>query len=327
MERILIIKQGALGDAVMATALVRQLVLHHPTAAVVVLTTPPFARLFSTMTGIEVAAFARGGIAETLQTLRFVRSRRFDRLYDLQGSDRSGLIAALSGIPLRVGNHPRFPYHRHPATRYRGQNHIFARMNELLSSAGVAPAEPKPYLPADDAVRDRVDAWLRTQGLAGVPLVLLHAFASPRHPAKRWPHFAALGVELEHRGFVPVWLGGRADAPAGGALSAHAGVSAAGEFDLVELAELGRRAAFAVTNDSGPMHALAASGIPVYAFFGPTNWRRNHALGQAANVITRQPANVEGKHLDDPTYALERIGVGEVLGRLEADGRFTAVRR
>ena len=56
-------------------------------------------------------------------------------------------------------------------------------------------------------------------------------------------------------------------------------------FTIVELAELGRRARFAITNDSGPMHVLSAAGIPVFGLFGPSDWRRNHALGQAENVI------------------------------------------
>lgn len=304
----------------MATALVKRLVEHHVGAKITVLTTPAYAAVFEGWEALEVVAFARGGVKTTLQTLRFVRSRRFDVLYDLQGSDRSGVLAALSGIPLRVGNHPRFPYHRHPASAYRGETHVFERMNAVLAAAGVAPATPMPHLPATDEMRAKVTAWLKTQGLADRPLVLLHPFASPRHPAKRWPHFAALGVELEAHGYMPVWVGGRDDAQAGGGLASYAGVSAAGEFDLPELAELGRRARFAVTNDSGPMHVLAASGIPVYAFFGPTNWRRNHALGQAAYVLTRQPPDVDGKRLDDPDYALDRLGVEWVCERLGRDG-------
>jgi ADP-heptose:LPS heptosyltransferase len=48
---------------------------------------------------------------------------------------------------------------------------------------------------------------------------------------------------------------------------------------------LASHARFAVTNDSGPMHACAAAGVPVFALFGPSDWRRNHALGQGENVI------------------------------------------
>jgi ADP-heptose:LPS heptosyltransferase len=33
------------------------------------------------------------------------------------------------------------------------------------------------------------------------------------------------------------------------------------------------------------MHACAASGVPVFGLFGPSDWRRNHALGQRERVI------------------------------------------
>jgi ADP-heptose:LPS heptosyltransferase len=33
------------------------------------------------------------------------------------------------------------------------------------------------------------------------------------------------------------------------------------------------------------MHVLSCAGIPVYAFFGPTNVERSHALGQRQRAL------------------------------------------
>jgi len=80
---------------------------------------------------------------------------------------------------------------------------------------------------------------------------------------------------------------------------------------------LGQHALFAITNDSGPMHILSCSGVPVYAFFGPTNWRRNHAIGQAKHVITQeQSAENKNKRCQD----LGQITPEEVVSLLERDG-------
>ena len=45
-------------------------------------------------------------------------------------------------------------------------------------------------------------------------------------------------------------------------------------------------AKFAVTNDSGPMHILSSGNIPIFGIFGPSDWVRNHALGQEKYVVT-----------------------------------------
>jgi ADP-heptose:LPS heptosyltransferase len=52
---------------------------------------------------------------------------------------------------------------------------------------------------------------------------------------------------------------------------AHGRHNFAGKTDLFELAELYRRCAVVITNDSGPMHLAAAVGTPVVAIFGPTD--------------------------------------------------------
>ena len=116
-----------------------------------------------------------------------------------------------------------------------------------------------------------------------------------------------------------VWAGGEPDRALNARLCVPGDVDATGTFDILELAELGRHARCAVTNDSGPMHVLAASGIPVYALFGPSDWRRNHALGQAERVFAcvdydpRHAGQVCGE-------CLASVGADTVFARLQQDG-------
>ena len=282
---VLIIKFGALGDVVMATPLIERIQANHPDAECTLLTSLAFRDLFADWPALRVQAVDRHGVTAFFRTLRWLRSGSFARLYDLQSSDRSGWLCALCGVPERIGNHPRYPYTHHPDTAYRGQCHIFERMNEVLASASVAPASPTPSLPVSDADRVHVDQWLGRQQLQSKDIVLLHAGASAQRPEKRWPYFDTLAEQLTARGCAVVWIGAADDRVINAALAAKVGVDATDAFSITQLAELGRRGRFAVTNDSGPMHILSCAGIPVYALFGPSNWRRNHAIGQAANVI------------------------------------------
>ena len=133
-----------------------------------------------------------------------------------------------------------------------------------------------------------------------------------------------LAQRLEESGVRVVWLGAGHDAPRNRALSQHAGIDATDAFGVRELAELGRHALFAVTNDSGPMHVLSAAGIPVYAFFGPTNWRRNHALGQADRVLGHpvdcSPCSLGVCPPERGHACLAGVTAEAVLARLSSDG-------
>ena len=57
----LIIKQGALGDVIIATALVDAIMKARPAGSVTLLTTPPFAGLFTDWAGLRVVAWPRRG--------------------------------------------------------------------------------------------------------------------------------------------------------------------------------------------------------------------------------------------------------------------------
>ncbi|HTT08432.1 MAG TPA: glycosyltransferase family 9 protein [Gammaproteobacteria bacterium] len=322
-NRVLIIKLGALGDVIMATAFLDRIRAAHAGDEIDVLTSPPYADIFRRFEGLRVRAVPRHGLLNALRTVFWMRGRRFRRLYDLQSSDRTAILCALSGVPERVGNLPHYPYTHHPADRYTGQCHIFERMQAVLAAAGLPADDRRPSLPCLPAERDHVRQWLRDHRLLGRSYAVMHAGSSPQWPAKRWPYYPALAYALSRRGIETVWAGARPDAALNTQLTAQTGVDATNEFNFAELAELGRQARFAVTNDSGPMHILAAAGIPVYAFFGPTSWWRSHAVGQRGRVLYN-PSPCQACGRADRATAVDHtclpgIMVDEVLQRLQQE--------
>ena len=319
-KKFLIIKLGALGDVVMATSLIEQIQRHHRDDRLHLLTSPPFQGLFHAWRNLTVTTLSRKGFFSTVKMITWLRKEKFDRVYDLQSNDRTRFILAFSGISERVGNHPALPYTISPETKYTGDIHIFDRMNEVLAAAGIQPAKPLPQLPSSINDQKIVSSWLRKHNLVDKKIVLLHAGASPKHPEKCWPYYLELAQELDKRGFVPVWLGSNNENETNQSFASVTGINATSAFSLIQLSLLGHCAAFSLTNDSGPMHLLSGSQKPVFAFFGPTNWRRNHALGQKDYVLTRQPNDVVGKQLRTPDFALKNISVEFVLNSLEKEG-------
>lgn len=317
---ILIIKMGALGDLILATPVIRQLLNHHAGHSVWLLTAPAYAGLLKDWPGLQIKAMPRKGAVAMLQTLVWIRRGRFDRLYDLQSSERTALLSLLSGIRERAGNHPGPAYTFHPPDRYTGQCHALERLNQILTSARVAPASGTPWLPVNENTRQTVQQWLSRHQLAPREFVLMHAGASARHAAKRWPYFESLAQELKKNHHLEtVWLGGPDDRDLNKDLADRTGIDATGQFTLHEETELGRYARFAVTNDSAPMHILSCSGIPIFGLFGPTDWVRTHAAGQQAHVISAEPGPLVSPRKFVP-HPIDSISLQQVLDRLYQSG-------
>jgi lipopolysaccharide heptosyltransferase II len=324
-NRILIIKLGALGDVVLATPHMRAIVEAYPEAEVTLLTSPACASLVQGLPGLEVVAFERRGFAEMWRVLAWLRRRRFAVVFDLQGSLRSRFMTRCSGARQRIGSQPGFAYNLAPMTG-DGTFHAFDALNRLLSAAGIAPAPPQPWLPARDAVETRLTDWLERHQLARHRRVLLHAGSSERWLSKRWEevHFATLAMGLAEQGYTVIWIGANEDRDVNRRLAGQVGMDATGAFSLPELVALGRRAEFAVVNDSAPMHILSAAPLPVYALFGPTDWRRSHGLGQAERVLLN-PVACSPCHrpVCPPGFdhrCLSELTPAQVLARLAEDG-------
>mgnify|MGYP001175754858 FL=1 len=78
-----------------------------------------------------------------------------------------------------------------------------------------------------------------------------------------------LARKLRNDGHTPVLIGSAYEVDVLGAISAAVpgAVNLAGRTNLLQLAELGRRAVYAVGNDTGPMHLIAATGCKAVVLY------------------------------------------------------------
>ena len=269
VERILVIKHGALGDWVLATGCFAAIRRHHSSARITLLTTPAFAELGGRCGWFdEVWTDERPSIlADPLAWIR-LRGRliegEFLRVYDLQTSSRTGHYFRMlprrgrpewSGIAAGC-SHP----HRNPQRPFM---HTLERLAEQL---GIAEIENVPA-PNLDWLHDDVDGMVPSDGCA-----LIVPGGSAHRPEKRWPleRFAHLARLLCARGTMPVLIGAQAEASVLDEIArlAPGTINLGSRTSLGQIAALARRATCTVGNDTGPIHIAAAVGCPTVALFG-----------------------------------------------------------
>lgn len=266
-EQILVIRLSALGDLVQATGPMKAIRAHHSGAHLVLLTTAPYAALMRACPFIdEVWEGGRpkwSDLPAVLGLIARLRRAQFSRVYDLQTQGRTATYFRLLGpFPPAWSGHARGASLRFAPKP--GTLHVQDLQRAQLKAAGIADV-PKADL-----------RWLHGD-LSGFALPerfsLLVPGGSPGRPEKRWfaDGYAALAQVLAARGLPPVVLGaGREEEAIAAQIAAAApgAVSLAGRTSLAQIADLGRRAALAVGNDTGPMQILAAVGAPCAVLFG-----------------------------------------------------------
>ncbi|MBO6781917.1 MAG: glycosyltransferase family 9 protein [Alphaproteobacteria bacterium] len=266
-QRILVIKLGALGDVVQATGPFAAIRAHHAGAHITLLTGKAYADFLGASDWFdEVWIDERPGWKNWRAWFRLrhrIKRGRFDRVYDLQTSDRSSgyFHILLPGPRPEWSGIARFASHPH-ANPKRDDMHTVDRQAEQLAMAGVAEV-PSPDL-------DWVAADISRYGLEA-PYVLLVPGGSAHRPEKRWPvgRYTELARRLVARGVTPVLIGAGPDAHATGTVASfcEGAVDLTADTSFAEIVALARGAAGAVGNDTGPMHAIATAGCPSVALY------------------------------------------------------------
>ena len=270
-DGVLIITGSMIGDVILSTGAIAEIVRRHPGAKVTVVCSPGTAILFRHMPAeaevIPLVKRKRGG--HWLDLYRRLRRRRWVRIYDFRNSVAGRFLKGPRVIPRRSGGA------------------VVHKVAEASSILGDGPALSPVLWLADEA------GGLPAAVKAAKRLLVLGPGAT--RAGKTWPveRFADLAARLTARGGL---LEGAVVAPSGGPMdTAAAGAIGQGlpaerfvdmtGADLLTTAALMARADLFVGNDSGMMHLAAAAGAPTLGLFGPTDERLYGPWGARAAAV------------------------------------------
>ncbi|MBI1251843.1 MAG: lipopolysaccharide heptosyltransferase family protein [Alphaproteobacteria bacterium] len=320
-KKVLVIKLGALGDFIQAQAAAKVIRNYHVGARITLLTTEPFKAFAEKCPYFDlVEADGRPRDAQaTAALIARIRAAKYDMVYDLQTSGRSSnyFQALRPWPPLWCGIAPGCAYpHENPE---REQMHSLDRLADQLRCAGLGPEggyapgmAPLPDLRwVRKALRDPPRLQPDYFGIRG-PFVMMIPGASPHRPEKRWPEekYAELAKKIAARGVTPVVIGAMAEKDVGVAVAKAEPMAKnlVTRTDLFQLVTLAERAAFAVGNDTGPMHIAAAAGARCLVLFSSNSDPEKVAPRGRGGVATIAASHLGDLPVDEVDRAIKNCG-------------------
>jgi heptosyltransferase-1 len=245
----------------------------------------------------EVIPFDRGSVGLGPKGLvafaRFVndlRQREFDLAIDLQGLLRSGLMTAATGAKVRVGlgdaREGATRFYTHRVEMPSGDAHAVDKLMRVVNAFGIASVPT--FLPRISA-EDR--AWAAgALAEVGSPRLVLNVGA--RWLTKRWPpgRFAEVARNaVEERGAGLIAVGAPEDRPLVDELIARLDgipvLDLSGRTSLPRLAAVMEAADCVLSNDTGPLHLAAATGVKVVGVYTCTSPRKTGPYGPDAVAV------------------------------------------
>ena len=328
--RILLIKPSSLGDIVHTFPVVAAIKRQWPESHITWVVKRQWADLVERAEGVDRVWPVDMTVKSWIREARALRAQQFDLAMDLQGLFRSGILARLSGAPIRIGfangreGSPWFYTHR--VSVLSPDIHAVDRYLSVATALGVSlPGTPRFgfRLLEEDMVTAR--ELCRRRGFSmDRPWIAMNIGA--RWPTKRWPleSFASVVDQLHAAHLDPVVMIGGSEEQGFTkrmrALTDHPFIDLSGEIPLGCLPALLSTATAMITNDSGPMHIAAGLGVPVVAMFGPTSATRTGPYGDGHQVlmsgvscspcysrVCRHSPELECLHLITPTQVVDVI--------------------
>jgi lipopolysaccharide heptosyltransferase I len=336
VNRVLIVRLGALGDVVHAIPVAAALRRAFPSARIDWLVSAKHREILDLVPVIDrrLVINDRGDVSggtSLLSAIGELRRARYDVAIDLQGLLKSAVLARSSGAPRVVGFSSRYARERAARLFYtdaynpgrgglydpRETRHVVDINLGLLGVLGItAPAREFPIEAIDS------EAARRAREQAGGGYALLNPGAA--WPNKRWPpeRLAAIATALRARhGLMSVVLWGPGEEALAEAVVAAADGAAfvSPKATIADLVALARGAALMVSGDTGPTHIAAAVGTPIVGIYGPTRPARNGPMSPLDVTVSRdgvcQCHHLRRCKLD--RMCLLDIDCGEVLDAVE----------
>jgi len=307
IRRILILKFGGMGEAILARSLVEHLRSRNPEMTFDFLVE---ARTLEAMTcGSQDNALIyhprNDGARRAVAALMEIRSRHYDAVDFEQCSLLTASFARATSIPVRIGFVPtepgprnRFFTHSVPLREEESMWSCFLQIGRLLDPTLPEKLQTVPLSCSSEAREWRDQWWGANFGGHAGPVVALHLGVGPSAQYRRWPveRFAELATRLLRKN-VAVLLTGAKDEQS--LISVFRSTFRGKSVEASDLGSLEYTAALLqkcnlmISADTGIMHLAAAMAVPTVGLFGPNTPKCWAPVGPFATYVypTRQPCS------------------------------------
>ena len=300
----LFIELSEMGSAVIADPALRKLKLEGPAELFFVIFSKNYKSLEILGTIPEENVFKMKAdnffslIADVFRFLIWCRKKKISTVIDLELFSRfTALLGFFSGARSRVGftslhdeglyrgnlvnRTVRYNPHVHVAVNFISLvNKALGRFDNAYATVPVLPQELElaRATVSEDAIRNiRTKIGALSPGWKDEPVILLNVNASDMLPQRRWPqeNFAAVGRQLlnKFQHCIIIMTGSPAEKDYVQQVTGMIGdtrcINSSGFFSFDELVPLYAVSTCMLTNDSGPAHFAAVTGLKVYVLFGP----------------------------------------------------------
>jgi heptosyltransferase-2 len=288
-QKILVVKTGALGDLIVASAAFQSIAQAFPDSKLYILTHPAYHEVVRYCPLFNKIFFLGRNLPSDIFRALLLRKERFDFIVDLQGNLRTNFLCFLAGGKRRVG------FCKKGVGRHflhegmlpvQGENPVDGLLVALRLIGIKHPTRNTAlWLPPDreSLFRDiAAHLGLETPG----QIVVLHPFSSRRWTTKRGTpeQWAYLSDLLAEKGYFPAFIGRDEDGWFARirALCRKTPISFVNNLNIHQTGAFLKHAVALITTDSAPMHMGCAAGIKTIALFGPTDPKRHCPSGAIA---------------------------------------------
>lgn len=267
VSRILLIRPGGIGDAVLMVPLVRFLRESFPLARIEVLAEKRNCGVFALCPVID-----KVHIYDSPRDLFRTMGVRYDMVIDTeQWHHLSAVVARLvrSEIKIGFGTNGRRRMFTHPVV-YSHDRYEMDSFFELLSPLGIkSPSKiDSQFLEITESTQSSANAILGN--FLKESFIVLFPGASIVERCWGTENFRQLAICLEDIGFSVVVVGGQEDGRDGDEiLSGLSGLNVAGKTSLAETAGILKKAQLLISGDSGVLHLAVGLGMRTVSLFGP----------------------------------------------------------
>lgn len=266
-ERLLFIRYSALGDVVRAIPVVATIKKTFPALHITWLLERPFDELIQGQSYVDdmLVWDRKLGLKGFWGLIQSIRRSNFTHLVSIQGTDRSAVIALLSGIKNRAGRHDWASF-------------VYNLPREDISQILGRPVtidRSRVYYKISDELKS-----FRNDLLCGISFPRIACIIGASKPVKRWPacNWAELAEMIVSMGGSPILIGHGEEEKniAREIMSTLTNGVYKKILDLVGKLKLNEMAAIIdgcnaiIGGDTGPMHLALALKRPTIGIFGPT---------------------------------------------------------